>query len=153
MRLVSFAAVSFLAATVSAGFSANLGNADYSAHRLEKRALGEDRQKQLEEEIEQGQEHYNVNRDRYHDIKEREKRLEGELFQASMEGLSVTRDQCKAESNGIYDRLMVPGPDNEILQGQYTKANEDIDKVKEDIWVNTLVCEHMTEVYTKLFAS
>ncbi|KAH6581489.1 hypothetical protein BASA60_002401, partial [Batrachochytrium salamandrivorans] len=71
----------------------------------------------------------------------------------SMEGLSVTRDQCKAESNGIYDRLMVPGPDNEILQGQYTKANEDIDKVKEDIWVNTLVCEHMTEVYTKLFAS
>ncbi|KAH6591280.1 hypothetical protein BASA61_004998 [Batrachochytrium salamandrivorans] len=52
MKLVSFAVVSFLAATVSAGFSETLGNADYSVHQLEKRDPGEDMQKQLEEEIE-----------------------------------------------------------------------------------------------------
>ncbi|KAH6600125.1 hypothetical protein BASA50_002518 [Batrachochytrium salamandrivorans] len=58
MKLVSFAVVSFLAATVSAGFSATLGNADYSVHQLEKRDPGEDMQKQLEEEIKQDWEHY-----------------------------------------------------------------------------------------------
>ncbi|KAH9275067.1 hypothetical protein BASA83_002288 [Batrachochytrium salamandrivorans] len=68
MKLVSFAVVSFLAATVSAGVSATLGNADYNVHRLEKRGPGEDMQKQLKEEIRQDWEHYRTNLETYQDM-------------------------------------------------------------------------------------
>ncbi|KAH6564718.1 hypothetical protein BASA61_000985 [Batrachochytrium salamandrivorans] len=84
MKLVSFAVVSFLAATASAGFSANLGNADYNIHQLEKRDMGKDIRKKLEEEIERGQKHYRENKDRYQTMKGREKRLKVKVFQVKL---------------------------------------------------------------------
>ncbi|KAH9246853.1 hypothetical protein BASA81_015571 [Batrachochytrium salamandrivorans] len=85
MKLVSFAVVSFLAATVSAGFSETLGNADYSVHQLEKRDPGEDMQKQLEEEIKQDWEHYKEALGTYQDMKNLEVELEAEVSEARFE--------------------------------------------------------------------
>ncbi|KAH9275122.1 hypothetical protein BASA83_002346 [Batrachochytrium salamandrivorans] len=84
MKLVSFAVVSFLAATVSAGFSATFGNVDYNIHQLEKRDMGKDIRKKLEGEIKLGQDHYKKNKDRYQDMKNREKRLEVKIFQVKL---------------------------------------------------------------------
>ncbi|KAH6571122.1 hypothetical protein BASA62_004045 [Batrachochytrium salamandrivorans] len=101
MKLVSFAVVSFLAATVSAGFSAAFGNADYNAHQLEKRDPGEDRQKQLKEEIEQDQKHYKDVREEYLGMKNREGELEDDLFRLKFE---LQNEGHKSPGGGLSDR-------------------------------------------------
>ncbi|KAH6591281.1 hypothetical protein BASA61_004999 [Batrachochytrium salamandrivorans] len=85
MKLVSFAVVSFLAATVSAGFSATLGNADYSVHQLEKRDPSEDMQKQLKGRDRTRPEHYKDALGTYQDMKHLEVELEAEVSEARFE--------------------------------------------------------------------
>ncbi|KAH6581072.1 hypothetical protein BASA61_009260 [Batrachochytrium salamandrivorans] len=101
MKLVSFAVVSFLAATVSAGFSAAFGNADYNAHQLEKRDPGEDRQKQLKEEIEHDQKHYEDVREEYLGMKHLEGELEDDLFRLKFE---LQNEGHKSPGGGLSDR-------------------------------------------------
>ncbi|KAH9246846.1 hypothetical protein BASA81_015564 [Batrachochytrium salamandrivorans] len=84
MKLISFAVVSFLAATVSAGFSETLGNVDYSVHRLEKRDPGEDRQRQLKEEIKHDRKHYEDALKIYKSMKHFEEQLETGVFEANL---------------------------------------------------------------------
>ncbi|KAH6578154.1 hypothetical protein BASA81_012247 [Batrachochytrium salamandrivorans] len=85
MKLVSFAVVSFLAATVSAGFSATLGNADDNIHRLEKRGIIRDTQKKLQEEIKQVRAHYKEILDEYLGMKRREGHLQDNFFRLKFE--------------------------------------------------------------------
>ncbi|KAH6570922.1 hypothetical protein BASA62_004088 [Batrachochytrium salamandrivorans] len=82
MKLVSFAVVSFLAAMASAGFSETPGDADYTAHQLEKRDIVDDMKKQLEEGVEQGMKDYRDILGEYWDMRHRESNLETGLFQA-----------------------------------------------------------------------
>ncbi|KAH6602560.1 hypothetical protein BASA61_001017 [Batrachochytrium salamandrivorans] len=86
MKLVSFAVVSFLAATVSAGFSAAFGNADYSAHRLERRNdLASNVQAQLAEGIKHGMRKYEADLKTHSNMKGREDDLEVDLMQIKFE--------------------------------------------------------------------
>ncbi|KAH9275114.1 hypothetical protein BASA83_002338 [Batrachochytrium salamandrivorans] len=242
MKLVSFAVVSFLAATVSAGLSETLGNVDDSVHRLEKRDPSEDMQKQLEEEIERSRQHYKEALRKYQTMKHFEVELEAKVSEVrfglqsdsykprkggsndqqrnaaissyrrqyevvygqyklmmiakkkflgkvselsmltgnqqqledhnenhpddlwtvtpptsynepilsdqisaicrSMEEVYILKDELKATSKEIYDRLMTPEPDKKSLREQYTKVHEDLVKIKEDIWVNNMISDH-----------
>ncbi|KAH9275113.1 hypothetical protein BASA83_002337 [Batrachochytrium salamandrivorans] len=253
MKLVSFAVVSFLAATVSAGLSAAFGNADYNVHRLEKRDPSEDMQKQLEEEIKQDWEHYKDALGTYQDMKNLEVELEAEVSEArfesesggytpegegsrsqqhdaailsykrqykdtydqyvvmmnakeklykkvgeasalkenqkqltehnekypndlwevtpptsynkeilfdqvsdicrSMEEVYILKDELKAASKELYEKLMVPGPGNEILQKQYIKVGRHLTNAKETIWMKNVDCVHVTGIYDKLFGA
>ncbi|KAH6564720.1 hypothetical protein BASA50_009450 [Batrachochytrium salamandrivorans] len=96
MKLVSFAVVSFLAVTVSAGFSANLGNADYSVHQLEKRGIVEDMQRQLAEKTKRDQKNYEDALGTYNDMMRRGEELETELFEADLE-LRNLRDKSQKD--------------------------------------------------------
>ncbi|KAH6600124.1 hypothetical protein BASA50_002517 [Batrachochytrium salamandrivorans] len=71
----------------------------------------------------------------------------------SMEEVYILKDELKTESKEIYDKLMAPGPDKKSLREQYTKVHEDLVKIKEDIWVNNMICAHMTELHQKLFGA
>ncbi|KAH6572640.1 hypothetical protein BASA62_003293 [Batrachochytrium salamandrivorans] len=69
----------------------------------------------------------------------------------SMEEVYILKDELKTESKEIYDKLMAPEPDKKSLREQYTKVHEDLVKIKKDIWVNNMICAHMTELHQKLF--
>ncbi|KAH9268739.1 hypothetical protein BASA83_009223 [Batrachochytrium salamandrivorans] len=66
----------------SAGFSETPGDADYTAHQLEKRDIVDDMKKQLEEGVEQGMKDYRDILGEYWDMRHRESNLETGLFQA-----------------------------------------------------------------------
>ncbi|KAH6600122.1 hypothetical protein BASA50_002515 [Batrachochytrium salamandrivorans] len=107
MKLVSFAVVSFLAATVSAGVSATLGNADYSVHRLEKRDPSEDMQKQLEEEIKHDRKNYEEVREEYLGMKHLEGQLEDDLFQLRFELQSNSYKSPRGDLSHRYNRAQL----------------------------------------------
>ncbi|KAH6576664.1 hypothetical protein BASA60_004414 [Batrachochytrium salamandrivorans] len=60
--------------------------------------------------------------------------------------------QCKATSEEIYDGLMASGSNKKSLREHYTKASKDLRSAKDKVWKNTVVCEHMTDLYDTLFA-
>ncbi|KAH6581073.1 hypothetical protein BASA61_009261 [Batrachochytrium salamandrivorans] len=61
--------------------------------------------------------------------------------------------QCKATSEEIYDGLMASGSNKKSLREHYTKASKDLRSAKDKVWKNTVVCEHMTDLYDTLFGA
>ncbi|KAH6589364.1 hypothetical protein BASA50_010109 [Batrachochytrium salamandrivorans] len=120
MKLVSFAVIAFLATTVSAGVSEIPGNSDYTAHQLEKRNPSESMHKQLVEEKEKYQKHYEDALGKYQDMKHREGELEARLSEIEFALDGSSYKPLGDELNHQCDRARIAyRTHREATRGQY----------------------------------
>ncbi|KAH9252412.1 hypothetical protein BASA81_009613 [Batrachochytrium salamandrivorans] len=133
----------------SAGFSETPGDADYTAHRLEKRDIVDDMKKQLEEGIEQGMKDYETILGEYWDMRHRGSNLKTGLFQArfasedSIYGPSgptvndkydMARVLYKSQNEACYDKYLLMMKVKEKLEemkGELMMLNENQQKLNE----------------------